>query len=1239
MLARSRAVQSMMRGPDPGLIGRPWRLAALLLGVALSLALVRGVDATQNSAGTVLVEVRVWQDVTDSAAIYVSARAAGGSWRASALLPLLLDDGISPSGAFRYGDIRLDVPLRRHASGALVELRVWQRVEDGGELHVSARAADGSWRTLGTVPLIPYGLSGDGRLRFGDFTLEVPVPSGEVSTLAKGFGRPTSSPSGWYGFGLTVDRDGSVIVADRKNHVIRRVTPDGAVTTIAGSWQWPGLRDGPAETARFNDPQDVAVAPNGAIYVADGGNHRVRKITPEGMVITVAGSDRAGAEYHEIRDGPAGQALFHSGGPTALALDWYGDLYILERYAVRRLSPSGWVSTVVGGNDAGWRDGPADQALVFGLQDIAVDDAGNLYVIDDDRQISSDVPALAIRKIGVDGIVETLYLDESPSLGGTLAYPSGIAVSGSGAVYLSNTGRDQIVTLTEEGELRTVAGTGEEGHLDGARGTAMFSAPGRLAFAPDGALVVADQSGTVIRRVAVGGEGADSADVPLARAADLPRVPGVSVSVFAGSGKQGFVDGPAEEARFLFPWAMTLDGSGNIIVADRGNHAIRSVSADGTVTTLAGGNGAGTRDGPCQDAQFSEPSGVVADPERGTLYVSDWSGHRIRRIAREGASCVVTTIAGGEQGVADGPAATARFSWPEGLALDGEGGLLIADKGFSLIRRLSPEGRVETIASGGPSAALWSDHGSRDGPVELARFSLSGGLAVDDEGNIFFPESNNAIRKIDRTGFVSTVLRTADYSRGGALSPFTSGIVIGRGGELYVADYGFGRVVRVGPDGALAIVADGEHAPPLPLVGRDLDPGGLLMAPSGDLFVTSRHGSVIFRITFEETAAKSSADTPLTCADGGDGGSAEPGLLADCDLLLSLRGELAGTGTLNWSGALPIASWDGVSVGGTPKRVTGLELVGKGLTGELPSGLAHLDRLTRLRVNGNHLSGRIPSALGDLLQLTHVHVSGNAFTGCYPHTWASVADSDLAGLGLPSCALVYDLHTPGSVAQPGGYAFLSDASDLQSRSALRTSDSEALLLHASDASGSSRAAFYETIRAGDTVDWWEGFGCFMRFRVTEVLPDPTGNPPRKLFAVEYVTDWLGRCDGHSEYGERRAMEFRWHPTPWLLGADGVRATLEPATGPGRYRMGLSLILVEVPAGMTVRSGAAYDAGEWFIEVHDVESGAVLFLREETAEEDSRWLPAVPPGGTAAGAPARDVNALFDRIAASAVVDR
>ncbi len=826
----------------------------------LGLEVVAGVGA--QGEATARVEVRVWQDVGDELDIQISARPAAGSWRTLGTIALPLDDGVSSTG-YNYGDIALDVPLANWASPVTVEVRVWQNVGNSRVIYISARPSAGSWQTLGTIRLpLDDGFSSTGRFRFGDIGLDVPFPEGGVRTLAGtpglwGF-RDGSGEHARFGgwprngaLGLTVDRDGSVVVADRWNHAIRRIMPDGVVTTVAGG-NGAGLEDGPGETARFNSPRDVAVDIDGSIYVADGENHRIRKITPEGVVSTIAGSDRGGADWREIRDGPSEQALF--AGPTALVLDPYGDLYIVERFALRRLSPSGWVSTVAGDNGWGWRDGPREVAQFQSLYDIAADDAGNLYVIDDTRgSVGSGGTVLAIRKIDTSGMVTTLYRDGYPSLGGTLAYPSGLAVTGDGTVYLANTGRHQIVRLTAEGELRAVAGTGEKGHLDGPHGAANFSLPRRIAFSPDGALIVADQDGSVVRRVVPGEGGPGAETIPLADFEALPRVPGVRVSVFAGAGDQGFVDGPAGQARFVLPRGLAVDGSGNVIVADGLNEAIRAIAPDGTVTTIAGGSGKGARDGPCEEAQFGWPTGVAVDAD-GSIYVADSSGNSIRRIDT-GADCSVTTVAGqgpvssqeeGWGGFRDGPAAAAEFRSPGALAFDSEGNLFIADTENNLIRRLSPGGQVSTIA--GPAGGFRGNLGTQDGQGEYALFSSPRGIAVDSEGNVFFTEANNAIRRIDRSGFVSTVISTPDYGEGGALSPFLIGIAVGPDGELYIADGGFGRVLRLTRDGILSIVADAQHS----VGSRRLDPNGIVVTPAGDLFISDSSTSSILKITFED---------------------------------------------------------------------------------------------------------------------------------------------------------------------------------------------------------------------------------------------------------------------------------------------------------------------------------------------------------------------------------------------------
>ena len=230
-----------------------------------------------------------------------------------------------------------------------VEARVWQGVVRPGVIFISARPARGSWLTLGTVRLLlDDGITSTGH-RFGDISIEVPLPADGVTTLA---GRPgergyVDGPAGEALFarysedldlGLAVDRDGSVVVADSSNGAIRRILPDGTVTTIAGG-NGRGVRDGPAASAQFVEPKDVAIAPDGSIYVADIRAHRIRKVAPDGTVTTVAGGGPTGGRGSVV-DGPASEATFDL--PNGIVIDDFGDIYVTEYHQrIRRISPSG----------------------------------------------------------------------------------------------------------------------------------------------------------------------------------------------------------------------------------------------------------------------------------------------------------------------------------------------------------------------------------------------------------------------------------------------------------------------------------------------------------------------------------------------------------------------------------------------------------------------------------------------------------------------------------------------------------------------------------------------------------------------------------------------------------------------------------------------------------------------------------------------------------------------------------
>ena len=230
------------------------------------------------------------------------------------------------------------------------------------------------------------------------------------------------------------------------------------------------------------------------------------------------------------------------------------------------------------------------------------------------------------------------------------------------------------------------------------------------------------------------------------------------VSTLAGDpgGDDGYMDGQGAEARFECPGVVTMDLDGNVLVADSMNNCIRKVAPDGTVSTIAGTPEEGYADGPAEMARFDGPQGVAVDQE-GNVFVADTANHSIRKISRDGA---VSTLAGsteGECGDADGAGDAARFSDPMALAVDIDGNIVVADAGNHCIRKVTPEGVVSTLAGpttlAGPNTPGNPTFGNVDGPANQARFSSPQDMAIDMDGNVLVVDYHNkSVRMITHTG-------------------------------------------------------------------------------------------------------------------------------------------------------------------------------------------------------------------------------------------------------------------------------------------------------------------------------------------------------------------------------------------------------------------------------------------------------------------------------------------------------
>ena len=752
--------------------------------------------------------------------------------------------------------------------------------------------------------------------------------------------------------GLAVDGRGNVYVSDTLNNVIRKVSPDGVVTTFAGKAGQAGSTDGTGNDARFNAPYGASVDGSGNLYVADTGNHTIRKVSPDRVVTTLAGSPGAPG----YADGDGNAARFNT--PWGVTVDGSGNLYVADtgNHMVRKVNPDGAVTTLAGVfstnasgyPQGGYADGPGSIARFSGPRRVAVDGTGNVYV--------ADAVNCTIRKIRPDGVVTTLAglagsygTTDGTGSDARFHYPSGVAVDGDGNVYVTDGENSTVRKVTPAGVVTTLAGLGGNyGSTDGTGSAARFNRSMGVAVDSSNQVYVADSYNNTIRKVSSAGvvttlagyawpsyyrevDGTGEAAQfwsPIGAALDsrgnlyvssddtIRKVsPAAAVTTLAGlANHYGSTDGTNSDASFYGASGLAVDGSGNVYVAEFMNQTIRKVSPVGTnwvVTPLAGDPTivdpfynepiGGYADGTNRSARFNYPRGTAVDGS-GNLYVADSGNCVIRKVSPAG---VVTTLAGlaGNTGTADGTGDQARFLWPSGVALDGSGNLYVADSGNCVIRKVSPAGVVTTLAG------LAGNNGTADGTGDQARFYHPDSVAVDSSGNVFVTDQyNRTIRKISPAGGVTTIGGTpgmagsADGLGRDAGFAYPSGVAVAPDGSVYVVDQGENRVIKGTPVSSPSITT--PTALPHGLIGTAYHQ--TLIASGGALpriwYITS--GSLPPGLSLSSDGVISGTPTGMTnltftlCVIGGDG-------LAFADVFSLATSAARPNLQLGWSSGLP----------------------------------------------------------------------------------------------------------------------------------------------------------------------------------------------------------------------------------------------------------------------------------------------------------------------------------------------
>lgn len=697
---------------------------------------------------------------------------------------------------------------------------------------------------------------GDGRVRKVNTNGIISTVAGNGAAGFAGDGGAATNAS-FYTLAFVVkDPLGNLYVSDYLVNRVRKVDASGIITTIAGNGNSAYAGDGgPATNASLYNPQGLALDTAGNLYVADYGEHRVRKVDTNGIITTVAGT---GANAYGGDGGAATNASLSY--PWGVAFDASGNLYIADtgNTRVRKVDTNGIITTVAGNGNYSYSGdgGTATNAAIYWPVSICLDTMGNIYIGDNGNN--------RIRKVATNGVITTVAGNGSQDYGGdgssgnnaSLSSPRGIALDAGGNLFIADSGNNRVrevrfvgepklflngITTNDAGNYSVVI-TSSFGSITSAVATLTSVLPPSILVQPSSQWVV-NGSNAVLNVTATGTQplyyswyfnstnliqtstnslllvtninpstagqysvvvtntyASATSEIAILQIYQPPLLTTQTVSQtnFVGSNVT-FTVAVSGFGPFTYQWQF--NGS------NLPNNIITTVAGNGTVTSGGVYNGDG---GSAISASVSSPSGLFVDVA-GNIFISDPVNNRIREVNTSGD---IFTWAGlGNGSLGDGGAAADAKLWnPSHITADSLGNFFIADTYNERIRIIYANGSINTVAGGGG----YFDCGD-GGPATNACIHYPMAVVPDSFGNLYIADQlNNGIRRVDTNGIITTMAGYANALPGfsgdggtasGAGLYHPTGVALDLTGNLYIADYANYRVRKIGTNGIISTIA------------------------------------------------------------------------------------------------------------------------------------------------------------------------------------------------------------------------------------------------------------------------------------------------------------------------------------------------------------------------------------------------------------------------------------------------